>query len=191
MPPPDPTWGFVVFVTAYDSASQEHLSQAVENWTQVQKRKLENGFTLPALAAEAWQRFKLDVIENRDVLAGASDDRVRDLFRGMVRAKELTDDEDQFIPPARNQACLVLDAAAITMLAELKFPKELADDQAAFEDKKIKVIDLHWNGPQSTSSGYSGTGQLSINALARFYHLLTSGPESGYMEGMHPLDGVP
>ncbi|CAD0086543.1 unnamed protein product [Aureobasidium vineae] len=191
MPPPDPTWGFVLFVTAYDDLSQERPPQAVENWTRVQERKLENGYTLPVFATEAWQRFKLDIIEDQEALDGASYDRVRAEFRALVRDKELSDDEDQFLPPARNQACMVLDAAAITMLAGLKFPEELKDDQTEFEDKKIKVVDVQWNRPQSTTSSYRGTGQLSITALARFYHLLTSGPEGGYMEEMHPLDGVP
>lgn len=108
-----------------------------------------------------------------------------------MRKKELSDDDDQFVPPARNQACLVLDAAAITMLAKIKFPEELKDNQATFEDKEIKVIDIQWVRPQSTTSSYRGTGQLSINALARFYHLLTSGPDGGHMEAMHPLNGVP
>ncbi|KAH0001708.1 hypothetical protein KCU78_g14742, partial [Aureobasidium melanogenum] len=190
MPPPDPTWGFTVFVTAYDDRSRAQLSQAMQNWIRVQERKLENGYTLPAFAAEAWKRFKLDVIEEQEALDGASDDRVRAEFRALVRGKELSDDDDQFLPPARNQACLVLDAAAITMLADLKFATELKDDRAAFENMKIRAIDIHWNRPQSTASNYRGIGQLPIDALARFYHLLTSGPDSGYMEGMHPLDGV-
>lgn len=75
------------------------------------------------------------------------------------------------------------------MLAELKFPGNLQDGQAAFEGKKIKVIDTHWNRPQRTASSYRGTGHLSINKLSRFYQLLTSGPDTGCMEDMHPLDG--
>ncbi|KAG9759587.1 hypothetical protein KCU73_g3314, partial [Aureobasidium melanogenum] len=75
MPPPDPTWGFTVFVTAYDDRSRAQLSQAMQNWIRVQERKLENGYTLPAFAAEAWKRFKLDVIEEQEALDGASDDR--------------------------------------------------------------------------------------------------------------------
>ncbi|KAG9704668.1 hypothetical protein KCU69_g4999, partial [Aureobasidium melanogenum] len=191
MPPPDPTWGFTVFVTAYDGSSRGQLHQAVQNWLRVQERELENGYTLVAYAAEAWKRFKLDIIEDQEALDGASDDRVRAEFRALVRSKELSDDGDQFLPPARNQVCLVLDAAAITMLAQLKFPEELRYDRAVFKDKKVKAIDIQWNRPQSSTSSYRGTGQLSINALARFYHLITLGPDLACMEDMHPLDVFP
>ncbi|KAG9644930.1 hypothetical protein KCV04_g4038, partial [Aureobasidium melanogenum] len=190
MPPPDPTWGFTVFVTAYDGSSRGQLHQAVQNWLRVQERELENGYTLVAYAAEAWKRFKLDIIEDQEALDGASDDRVRAEFRALVRSKELSDDEDQFLPPARNQACLVLDAAAITMLAQLKFPEGLEDDREAFKDKKVTAIDIQWNKPKTSTGSYRGTGQLSINALARFYHLVTAGPDLLCMQDMHPLDVV-
>ncbi|KEQ66393.1 uncharacterized protein M437DRAFT_80884 [Aureobasidium melanogenum CBS 110374] len=191
MPPPDPTWGFTVFVTAYDELSRKQLQQAMQNWLRVQERELANGYTLPAFATEAWKRFKLDIIEDQEALDEASDDRVRAGFRALVRSKELSDDEDQFLPPARNLACLVLDAAAITMLAQLKFPEELEDDREAFKDKRVTAIDIQWNRPQTSTSTYRGTGQLSINALARFYYLVTSGPDLQCMQDMHPLDVVP
>lgn len=35
MPPPDPTWGFAVFVTAYDDSSRVQLPQAVQNWISI------------------------------------------------------------------------------------------------------------------------------------------------------------
>ncbi|KAH0371537.1 hypothetical protein KCU65_g1767, partial [Aureobasidium melanogenum] len=184
-PPPDPTWGFTVFVTAYDHESREQLNQALHNWLRVQERELESGWTLPVFAAEAWKRFKLDIIEDQEALDGASDDRIRADFRALVRNKELSDDEDQFLPPARNQVCLVLDAAAMTMLAELKFPGESKDDRAAFGDKKVKAVDIQWNRPQTSTSSYRGIGHLSITALARFYHLITLGPDTGCMEDMH------
>ncbi|KAG9649736.1 hypothetical protein KCU95_g1119, partial [Aureobasidium melanogenum] len=191
MPPSDPTWGFTVFVTAYDDSSRGQLHQAVQNWLRVQDRELKNGYTLVAYTAEAWKRFKLDIIEDQEALDGASDDRVRAEFRALVRSKELSDDEEQFVPPARNQACLVLDAAAITMLAQLKFPEELEDDRETFKDKKVTAIDIQWNRPQTSTSSYRGTGQLSINDLACFYNLVTSGPDLQCMQDMHPLDVVP
>jgi hypothetical protein len=66
-----------------------------------------------------YRRLRLDVVEDQEALEGASVDRVRECFRVLVRSFELSDNEDEYPPPARNLVCFVLDSERVDMLADL------------------------------------------------------------------------
>lgn len=145
-------------------------------------------YALSAYADEAFHRFKLDVIEDQDALDGASDDRIREEFRALIRGFNLCDDEERFVPPARNVACLVLDEATISMLANLSFPEDPMNDCKAFNKMTIKVVDIWWQHSSAhPGSSYRGVGDCPIVSLDRLYLMLMSGGNSGAMEDLHPL----
>lgn len=185
----DPTWGFYVFVTAYSDSASEQLSQAIENWVKVVQRDLEYSATVPVYANEAFRRFKLDVIADKDKLDDASDDRIREEFRAQIRDLRLSDDEDQIVPPARNMACFVLDEEKVVMLADLSLPDDPMQEYELFSQKTVKVLDAYWHRPStSNGSSYRGMGYCSITSLHWLYTLLTSGDR---IEDFHPLNGTP
>lgn len=59
-------------------------------------------YTLSAYADKAFHHFKLDVIEDRDILAGASDGRTREEFRALILGFNLCD-EERFVRLSRSQ----------------------------------------------------------------------------------------
>jgi hypothetical protein len=115
--------GYYVFLTSYDAATKEKLEQAMKNWVKV----IEHFITSETRhAPDEWReelrvRFKLELVEVEQELARASDNRVRENFRSMMRNMDLQPDEDRWLPQARYSLCLVLDAAAVEMLAGLQF----------------------------------------------------------------------
>ncbi|OJJ85527.1 uncharacterized protein ASPGLDRAFT_24548 [Aspergillus glaucus CBS 516.65] len=160
------------------------LLREIEGWEQRGLRC----YTLSAYGDEAFHRFKLDVIEDQDALNGASDDRIREEFRALIRSFNLCDDEERFVPPARNVACLVLDEATISMLVNLSFPEDPMDDHKAFSEVTIKVVDIWWQRSSAhPESSYRGVGDCPIVSLDRLYLMLMSGVNSGAMEDLHPM----
>ncbi|KAK6435914.1 hypothetical protein LTR95_007900 [Oleoguttula sp. CCFEE 5521] len=186
---PNPTWGYYVFLTSYTPATREKLTRALENLCDVQTHTINAEYTLPVFADEAIKRFQLDLIDDKSTLEDATDDRIRAEFRAIIRGLDLTDDETVIPPPARNLVCLVLDEAAIAMLSGLKLPKDLQRVLTELESKTIKAVEIRWERPQRSRSSYRGIGRVSVNGLLRLYNLMTS--NNGYMEDLHPLNGVP
>nr|OQO31168.1 hypothetical protein B0A51_01900 [Rachicladosporium sp. CCFEE 5018] len=186
---PNPTWGYYVFLTSYTPVTREKLTRALENLCEVQTHTINVEYTLPVFADEAIKRFQLDLIDDQSTLVDASDDRVRAEFRAIIRGLNLTDDETVIPPPARNLICLVLDEPAVDMLSDLRLHKGSKRDFAGFESKTIKAIEIRWERPQRSRSSYRGVGRVSVNGLLRLYNLMTS--SNGYMEDLHPSNGVP
>lgn len=183
----DPTWGFCVFVTSFTQASVEGLPRALENWVKVQQRQLRS-FEPSVYDEELCRRFKLDVISVQDH-EGASDDRIREEFRAFMRGLRLNyeDDEDMLGHLASMRACLVLDAKSIVELAELTGDERLKD----LERVTVRAIDCGWKRKTIADSDhtYRGVGDVSIIGLADLFDIITK--ESGFMEGCHPMKGMP
>lgn len=85
----NPTWGFYVFVTAYLDRVRESLPKAIDFLITATDRNCRRS-TLPVYAKEAVKRFKLDVIQDETTLAVASDDRIREEFRALIRGQHIT-----------------------------------------------------------------------------------------------------
>ena len=86
--PVDRTWGYYVFLTSYDAVTREKVPQAMANWVRVVERHIV-ALTLEPEAPGEWReelrvRFKLDLVEDEEELADASDDRVRENFRALM-----------------------------------------------------------------------------------------------------------
>ncbi|PKY09341.1 hypothetical protein P168DRAFT_34932 [Aspergillus campestris IBT 28561] len=170
----DPTWGYYVFVTTYSDSAREKLPQALANWVKVAQKCLSIG-TLPIYSDEAFRRFKFNVVEDRDALDGASVDRVREEFRAQIRGLHLGegDNEDDdpgtsgFMPPARNQACFLLDEAAITMLADIgSLPDDAVRFYRTYNHKTVTVVDGFWDrSRQDPRETYRGVGQLAVAGI--------------------------
>lgn len=147
--------------------------------------------TRVAYADEAIKRFKLDVIEDKDALAGASIDRVREEFWALIRGLELNglldddyDDEEEdeeededgnsfLVPPARNMACFAQNEADISMLAHLEFPDDPMEDWRVFYGKSLKLIDARWRRPSVSDTDYRGVWHCSILSLPYVYDSIT------------------
>lgn len=194
----DPTWGFYVFVTAYSSIAQDRLLQAIENWVKLIEHSLRY-LTLSAFTEEAARRLRLDIVENRDALEGASDDRIRAEFEALLRDKKLRregadDGRSVFRHSAENVVCFVLDEDAISMLANLSLPE--VDNNPVqfyrrFETATVKVVDGSWDRSKANSwSSYRGIGHCSILSLPRLYSFLTLMSGTQGMEDLHPLNGL-
>lgn len=203
-PSDDPTWGFSVFVTSYSPGAQEKLPQALENWIRAQDLWLEHHVLEPVFRDEVIKRFKLDVVYD-DSLEGASDDRIRAEFRAWMAGLGLTARGDQSLPlvgvsmspnPKEN-ICLVLDEASITMLAGLTFTSDLKSDFARFEGMNVRAIDCTWRRPAELKSNdtWRGIGDVSIVGLAVLFEMIAAPvrghSEMGMMHDLHPLAGMP
>lgn len=162
----------------------------MENWIRAQERLLDAAGTLPEFRDELRARFKFELIEDEQELSAASDDRVRQNFRALLRNLHLTREENCFPPQARYNVCLVLDAAAVEMLACLRFLDHPVQEFVAFREHTVRAIDANWVLSQATGA-YCGVGQLSINALQRFYLLVASDANDRATEDLHPLNGFP
>ena len=192
----DPTWGYYVFVTVYSGNAREKLPQALANWVKIVQKCLSIG-TLPVYSDEAFRRFGFKVVEDGDALDGASVDRVREEFRAQIRGLHLgeNDDDDSatsdFMPPARNQACFLLDEAAITMLADISsLPDDAVDFYRTYNCKTVTVVDGFWDrSRQDPRETYRGVGQLAVTGLVDFYLNLTMSANAGAMQDLHPING--
>lgn len=139
----DPTWRFYIFVTTYSQTATNDLDQAVKHLLNVQHRHLKADADPPdVFANEAYHRLKFDVVTDQEALDSASDDRVRECFRAHVRSLELWDDPNEFMPPSRNFACLVLDDKKIQMLVNLSFQEDDIQEFFTFRACKLKATDI-------------------------------------------------
>ncbi|ODM19646.1 hypothetical protein SI65_04631 [Aspergillus cristatus] len=149
----DPTWGFYAFIMDYPPDMLEKIPQAMENLIEVTRRNIRAQST-SAYTEEAFRRFKLGVVEDKEALSGASDDRVRAEFRAQLRTLQQLGENDFIRTPARNYACLVLDKPTVFMLADLSFPDNMRDDWPHFHVKAIRIVDAWWKRPATNVSSY-------------------------------------
>lgn len=188
-----PTWGYWVFITEYSPLALEKIPQAMENLVKVTERNL--GLSLPAYISEAAHRFKLNVIQDKEALEGASDDRIREEFKSLLRGLNLMDEKDCPRPMiGSTMACLVLDEKAITMLAGLQFGEEdTMKDYRAFKGKSIKIIDVCWvreptEWPDDPNARpYRGVDECPIVYLRSLYFRLNNG---SFLDELFPLQNV-
>jgi hypothetical protein len=191
----DPTWGFYVFVTDYSTEVSENIPRAMETLMGVVQHELRDWACLPH-AEEAFRRFKLDLVEDQAALEGASYDRIRAEFRALIQAKlrdlksssEDWDGKEEFDlwPWVRYLACLVLDGAAVSMLANVP-PFENLEEHDRFLNNKVvlKVIDSFWQRPPPivlTDEEYRGVVDCSIGRLPLLYYELKSDSGTGAVE---------
>jgi hypothetical protein len=177
----DPTWGFYVFVTSYADGSRAKLPRAIEILSQAIQRSMLCR-TKPPYSKELVRRFKLDIIEDQSALAEASDDRIRAEFRTHVYNRicssqdfDKGDGDVEMWSSARNMAYLVLNEAAVGMLADLTLPDDWSYDHLAFKEKTIKVVDGFWVRPPGSgpSEYYRGVGHCPLPDLPRLYQEVT------------------
>ncbi|KAM0424502.1 hypothetical protein ACHAPT_010216 [Fusarium lateritium] len=185
----DPTWGYYVFVTSYTEAAMDGLEPAAQKLVEVVRRAFETK-AHPALAAEAFKRFRLDMIQDKEVLDGSSDDRIREEFNSLLRGHDLWPDgcSEDYGPlrPARRFVCLVFDEATILQLANLSFPDEPKDDYEALENITVKIIDRAWQRPGDGRGIYPGVDFCPVIGLAGVYYSTGDG-DSYSMRDMYPI----
>ncbi|KAF4947527.1 hypothetical protein FSARC_13945 [Fusarium sarcochroum] len=173
----DPTWGPSLVVTAYSEKAQRNLDRAISNLTETAHRYFLRftGSQSKLFAREAFNRLSFDVIENRELLENASDDRVREEFNAHVRslrlypadlrfdklrAKRLNDGLNRPSGPRRFDVCIVLDEAAVEELAALRFLDNLEGDGNTLRDISVKMVERDWSYPEEADSEQSyGFGQ--------------------------------
>ncbi|GAB1728899.1 hypothetical protein NU195Hw_g8909t1 [Hortaea werneckii] len=171
---PDPTWGFYLMVTDYSQNAKEQLDGAMEKLLRVQHQMLGASADPPDIyGEELFRRLKFDVIEDQEALENASNDRVRECFRAHVRGLELSDVDD-YPPPARNYACLVLDGSNIDMLVNLPHHDDHLEAFRMLHTCRLKAIDIFWQRPERTRSSYRGARDVELCLLPRTYDLLES-----------------
>nr|POF04288.1 hypothetical protein CFP56_22043 [Quercus suber] len=188
---PDPSWGFYIFRTTYsDDITDDLMVRALENLVKVQERVLRM-YEQSNYAEEAFRRLKFSLIECRDTLADASNDRVREEFKAVVRSLQLADNEDDFPPPARNSACMTLDYAMVHTLATLDISGDAQQKFVRSRSIKVRLIDINWIRPKSeppswthAGPGYRGVMDVSITSLLDVYSNLTH--DQGYLMDLHP-----
>jgi hypothetical protein len=184
----DPTWGFYVFVTDYSPTNIENIPRAMENLVKAVERSARDSPRV--YMDEASRRFKLDVVEDKEALSGASDDRVREEFRAHLRTTRLLDSVGCIWPPARNMACFVLDRTTTSMLANLSFiDGNQMDEYKAFEGKSIKVVDSLWERPHMNTSPdrgvpYRGVDHCPLYFILSLYLRLT---KNTHMRDLYPM----
>jgi hypothetical protein len=120
-------------------------------------------------AKELYRRLRFNVVEDEEALEGASVDRVRECFRALVRSLELSDDEDEYPPPALNLICFVLDSDSVEVLADLDFFDDYVQELKVHEKCKLQAVDINWKRPEMTRDSYRGARYLEIPSLARTY----------------------
>ncbi|CAN9223409.1 unnamed protein product [Alternaria alternata] len=194
--PYDGTWGYYVFLTSYDDATLEKLEQAMGNWVRVVEHHLEAYGGPENRREELRKRFKLELVKDEE-LAGASDHRVRENFRALMGGLDLLLPGRSSRPQCRYSVCLVIDAAAVDMLAGLQFQTDPREEDRTLEKLTVKAIDANWTSQDGRSSYweggdmYLGVGQLSINCLQEMYLIITRDACSAAMYDLHPLNGYP
>ncbi|KAI7085961.1 hypothetical protein KC356_g5427 [Hortaea werneckii] len=175
---PDPTWGFYIVVTDYSQEARDKLDSAMERLLHVLHQVLGAGADPPDVYAdELYRRLKFDVIEDKETLENASNDRVRECFRAHIRGLELWGEEEEgaendWPPPPRNYACLVLDGSKMDMLLNIPDHVDRVDDGHMLDDCRLKAIDIFWRRPEETVSTYRGARDIALLMLPRTYDLL-------------------
>ncbi|KAK2686056.1 hypothetical protein QWA68_015296 [Fusarium oxysporum] len=120
-------------------------------------------------ATEAFKRLKFDVMEDKDLLENASDDRVREEFNAYVRSLRLFLDDlrwekkrQEFFNdnlnrpdgPTRYGFSIILDERTIDKLAAITFPDNLDKDREVLKDISIKLVDRHWRYPEKAEDEF-------------------------------------
>ncbi|KAL4916355.1 hypothetical protein BDW62DRAFT_202859 [Aspergillus aurantiobrunneus] len=182
----DPTWGFYAFVVDYDADTLGKIPDAIQTLITVTRRNIRTGST-SAYADEALRRFKIDVVQDEQALAGASDDRGREEFRAQLRGLRQLGEDGVIHGAVRNYSCLVLDRAVVAMLADLTFPADVREDWRCFRAKTVKLVDAWWERPAMNVSAYRGVDYCPIHSLAYFYTEVSTGANSGAMQDSWPL----
>ncbi|KAF5718305.1 hypothetical protein FGLOB1_1679 [Fusarium globosum] len=186
----DPTWGYFVFVTSYSSLARKNINQAMENLVQATLRSLR--LMSPSLySEEATKRFKLEVIEDKEALENASEDRVREEFRAHLRSPGVLEDDLMFrgIGTSRFSACILLDEKAISRLANFSFGLDIELDEPHLANVLVRMIDPKWDYPAEPYPGvvdeddrpYRGGDDCPATALAELYRII-----DGNLMGEYP-----
>ncbi|EKJ78682.1 hypothetical protein NXS19_010191 [Fusarium pseudograminearum] len=184
----DPTWGYYVFVTSYTESAQE-LEAAVEVLVQLTLRNLRH--LSPSLySEEASKRFKLNVIQNREALEDASEDRVREEFRAQLRGLGMREGDimSRVTGSSRSSACILLDGCTISQLSCISLPLDEEQDEID-NDVYVKMIDPKWDYPiqpyPDTVKGgapYLGEYECPAEYLAKLYLIM-----EGDMTKVYPM----
>ncbi|KAM0231007.1 hypothetical protein ACHAPO_008836 [Fusarium lateritium] len=173
----DPTWGYYIFVTSYTDTARQKLEAAVEALVQLTLRSLKRMSPL-LYSEEASKRFKLDVIQNREALENASEDRVREEFRAQLRGLGMLGGDIMFrgIGSGRSSACILFDEDTIRELSKLSFSLDAEEDDLQFGDVYTRMIDPKWDYPKqpypNTIEGgvpYRGADDCPVTCLAELY----------------------
>ena len=185
------TWGFMIFVTEYSSLALEKLCLAMENLVKVTERSMSS--TPPAYKNEAIRRLKFDLIQDKENLDGASDDRIREEFKSLLRGQSLMNEEDSpeiFI--GSTVGCLVFDEKTITMLADLEFDDSVRD-YSSFKGNNIKITDLFWVRGETewpdlpNARPYRGVDECPIVCLQSLNSEFSTSGFGGELEDRFPL----
>ncbi|KAM0348394.1 hypothetical protein ACHAPU_004364 [Fusarium lateritium] len=175
--PTDPTWGYYVFVTAYSDVARQKLEPAVEALVRLTIRNLRSISSSP-YCEEAAKRFKLDVVEDKEALGGASEDRVREEFCAQLRGLGMLEDDLMFrgIGSSRFTACILFDENTIKKLSAISFSINLEKDELQVEDMSLKLIDPKWDYPaepypEAIEDGvpYRGADDCPVSGIAELY----------------------
>lgn len=98
---------------------------------------------------------------------------------------------------SKENICLVLDEANITILAGLALTGDPKSDTARVEGINIRAIDCTWRRPAELEldDTWRGIGDESVVGLAVLFEMIASPvrgyPETGMMHDLHPLIGMP
>lgn len=101
------------------------------------------------------------------------------------------------LPNPKQNICLVLDEASITMISRLTFTGDLKKDFARFERLNVRAIDCTWRRPAEVKANdtWRGIGDVSIIGLTVLFEMIASPvrghSEMGMMHDLHPLAGMP
>ncbi|KAI1057228.1 hypothetical protein LB507_002320 [Fusarium sp. FIESC RH6] len=158
----DPTWGPTIIVTSYSEKARGNLDQALSNLVEAIRRFLFKDPRFEPWSRETFNRLKFDVIEEKDLLEDASDDRVREEFNAHVRslrlygdlkdeirrARVMQDTLNRPYGPRRFDFCIALDEKAIDELALLTFPENAQDNAPVLRSVSVKLIDRFWHYPE-------------------------------------------
>jgi hypothetical protein len=190
----DPTWGYYIFVTSYTDATRQKLEAAVEALVQLALRSLRR--MSPSLySEEAAKRFKFDVIQNREALENASEDRVREEFRAQLRGLGMFEDDLMFrgIGSSRFSACILFDENIIEKLSKISFSLDVEEDELQFDDVCVRMIDPKWDYPAHPYPNtieddipYRGADSCPVTGLAELYRRM----EGDLMEEYPMMDAM-
>lgn len=210
---PDSTWGLYILVTAYSDIAQRNLELAVHRLVETIRRYFLANTTQPfaAYGEEAFKRFKLSMIQDKDALEDASDDRVREEFNAHVRSLDFFDNISEWdeilakrhgpdkmnrpFAPNSFDLCIVLDEAKIEELSALSFPDDPEKNRETLAEVTVKMVDRLWRypneasletgfGPRGNMKFFTGIDQCPIYDLPFIYHRLSW--HAG-MDDMFPL----
>jgi hypothetical protein len=159
----DPTWGPTIMVTAYSEKARQNLDRALSNLVGACRRFLFKDPRFEPWSRETFNRLRFDVIEDKDLLEDASDDRVREEFNAHVRSLRLYGnlkdeirrarimgyeyDLNRPYGPRRYDICIALDEKAIEQLAMITFSDNVDENARVLRNISVKLIDRNWYYP--------------------------------------------